>query len=254
VRFEFTCGGAEPPATGRGERRALDVQGDAKNINLRITDISRALISNIPDVLLDLLEVAAYVYCADQQTRRGSETLTDYAAAWRRERIFQIPVRAHGIWQSTDVTEALTDVLSFLSDDYYEFAFVPAQSALALKESYFAELTDNADQPDEVALFSGGLDSFAGVVEAQAQRKRLVLVGHHAATKILNIQTALLEALNQRAAGPGLLFIPVNITNSGAHPVEYTQRTRSLLFAVLGIVVGRMFGRDAITFFENGGR
>jgi 7-cyano-7-deazaguanine synthase in queuosine biosynthesis len=252
VRYEFTCGGARPPATGRGERRALDVQGNTRNINLRITDISRALVSNIPDVLLDLLEVAAYIYCADQQTRRGSETLTDYAAGWRREMIFQIPVRTHGIWQSVDVKEALADVLSFLSDDYYKFEFVPAQGALAEKEAYFAELTDYADQPDEVALFSGGLDSFAGIVEAQAQRKRLVLVGHHASSKILNIQSALVEALNQRAGGRGLLFIPVNITNSGANPVEYTQRTRSFLFAVLGIVVARMFGKEEITFFENG--
>ena len=27
------------------------------------------MLTNIPDVLLDLLEIAAYVYCADQRSR-----------------------------------------------------------------------------------------------------------------------------------------------------------------------------------------
>jgi len=252
VRFEFACGGLDVVSTVGGDRRALDVQGAARNINLRITDISKALVSDIPDVLLDLLEVAAYVYCADQQTRRGSEYLTDYGTDWRREMVFRIPVRAHSIWQRQEVRDGLADMLGFLSDDHYTFEFVRAQSPLAASEAYFSDLTDRADQPDEIALFSGGLDSFAGVIEAQAEGKKMVLVGHHAASKIFSIQKQLVDALNQRACGPRLFFVPVNITNTGSVPVEYTQRTRSFLFAALGVVVARMFGKDEITFYENG--
>lgn len=252
MRFEFACGGVDFLPTAEGDRRALDVQGAARNINLRIDDISKALVSDIPDVLLDLLEVAAYVYCADQQTRRGSEYLTDYGADWRREMVFRIPVRSHSIWQCEEVRKGLADMLGFLSDDHYTFEFVPAQFPLAEKEAYFSNLTDGADQPDEIALFSGGMDSFAGVVEAQAEGKKMVLVGHHAASKIFNIQKQLVDALNQRACGPRLFFVPVNITNTGSVPVEYTQRTRSFLFAALGVVVARMFGKDEFTFYENG--
>jgi hypothetical protein len=252
VGFEFACGGLDVVSTLGGDRRALDVQGAARNINLRITDISKALVSDIPDVLLDLLEVAAYVYCADQQTRRGSEFLTDYGTDWRREMVFRIPVRAHSIWQRQEVRDGLADMLGFLADDHYTFEFVRAQSPLAASEAYFSDLTDRADQPDEIALFSGGLDSFAGVIEAQAEGKKMVLVGHHSAPKIFNIQKQLVDALNQRACGPRLFFVPVNITNTGSVPVEYTQRTRSFLFAALGVVVARMFGKDEITFYENG--
>jgi 7-cyano-7-deazaguanine synthase in queuosine biosynthesis len=252
VRFEFACGGVDFLPTAEGDRRTLDVQGTARNINLRIDDISKALVSDIPDVMLDLLEVAAYVYCADQQTRRGSEYLTEYGEDWRREMVFRIPVRSQSIWQREEVGEGLANMLGFLSDDHYTFEFVPAQFPLAEKEAYFCNLTDGADQPDEVAVVSGGMDSFAGVVEAQAEGKKMVLVGHHAASKIFNIQKQLVDALNQRACGPRLFFVPVNITNTGSVPVEYTQRTRSFLFAALGVVVARMFGKDEFTFYENG--
>lgn len=252
MRYEFACGGAEFSRSGRCEHRSLDVQGTDRNINLRIGDISKALVSNIPAILLDLLEVAAYVYCADQQTRRGSEYLTDYGTEWRREMVFRIPVRAHAIWQREDIREALADMLGFLSDDHYTFEFIAAESPLAEKETYFSHLTDGTEQPDEVALFSGGLDSFAGVVEAQALGKRMVLVGHHAAHKILNIQKYLIGALSQKHPETKLFFVPVYITNTGSEPVEYTQRTRSFLFASLAVVVARMFGKDEITFYENG--
>jgi len=252
MHYNFACGGLAALPSAEGEHQTLDVQGPARNINLRIDDISKALVSDIPDVLLDLLEVAAYVYCADQQTRRGSEYLTDYGTDWRRAMAFRIPVRSPGVWQSAEVKDGLADLLGFLSDDHYTFDFAAARDPMAGKEAYFSDLSDQLDQPDEIALFSGGLDSFAGAIESQAMGKKMVLVGHHAAPKIFSIQKQLVGALRQRSAGTRLLFIPVNITNTNSDPVEYTQRTRSFLFAALAMVVARMFGKDEITFFENG--
>jgi hypothetical protein len=52
---------------------AMSVSDPGKNVNLRIDYISRPMLGNIPDLLIDLLEVAAYVYCADQRCSRGSE-------------------------------------------------------------------------------------------------------------------------------------------------------------------------------------
>lgn len=40
---------------------AMDVQGSGKNVNLRIDYISRTMLGNVPDLLIDLLEVASYV-------------------------------------------------------------------------------------------------------------------------------------------------------------------------------------------------
>jgi len=72
---------------------------------------------NIPDLLIDLLEVAAYVYCADQRIARGSAMLTNFGEDWRRSLTFAIPVRHPEVWQRADVQELLLDTLGFLSDD-----------------------------------------------------------------------------------------------------------------------------------------
>lgn len=234
------------------ELKRLDLQGPAKNINLRIDDISRRMVSNVPDLLLDLLEVAAYVYCADQQARRGSDKLSGYGMDWRRQMHFTIPVRALDLWSRHDVCETLSEALGFLSEDYYSFDFVPAQAPAVERETYFPELSDTEFAADEVALFSGGLDSFAGAAGAAADGKSIVLVGHHSSDKVFSIQRNLAHRLRSRSPGSRILYVPVNVTNSGREAAEATQRTRSFLFASLGIVIARMFGKDEISFYENG--
>jgi hypothetical protein len=117
-QYSIVCGGEnDPGAAADVEVIQLDVQGPSKNVNLRIEDLNKALLSNIPDVLLDLLEVAAYVYCADQRISRGSDKLTDHGRQWRRSLHFTIPLRQPNLWASDAVNNALCDTLGFLSDD-----------------------------------------------------------------------------------------------------------------------------------------
>ena len=52
-----------------------------ENVHLKIADISKRLLANIPDALVDLLEVASYIYAADSAISRGG--LTD--ARWVRD-------------------------------------------------------------------------------------------------------------------------------------------------------------------------
>ncbi len=252
-RFDVFCGDTLQPAATNDQAIRLSVQGDDVNINLRIEDISRTMVSNIPDVLLDLLEVAAYVYCADQRLPRGSDKLTDFGRDWRRDMHFTIPLRQPELWESPAVKDALTDTLGFLSDDSYSFSFVRAAKPLAEKELYFAGLLEGTFQPDEVAMFSGGIDSFAGAVEdLEANGKALALVGHHSATKVFSVQKELVDALKEGGLSRQIFYVPVNITNSGANPVDHSQRARSFLFACLGLVIARMFGKEGFTFYENG--
>jgi hypothetical protein len=51
----------------------------------------------------------------------------------------------------------------------------------------------------------------------------------------------------------GILHVPVLVTRQDALRVqEYTQRSRSFLYAALACVVARLFGRNRFRFFENG--
>jgi 7-cyano-7-deazaguanine synthase in queuosine biosynthesis len=251
--FNVVCGGSEKTAPSTsGHTLRLGVRGAARNVNLQIHDISRAMVGNIPDVLLDLLEIAAYIYCADQRAKRGNDRLAGYGASWRRSLRFTIPVRRPDVWSSPGVLEPLQDTLSFLSDDAYEFTFVEAASPFTEREAYFPDLSDGDPSVDAIALFSGGIDSLAGAIDEISHGRRIALVGHHSAPQVFNIQKELVGHLRAGDARNRIFYVHVNVTNAAAKASEYTQRTRSFLFASLAFAIARMAGKDDFTFFENG--
>ena len=122
-------------------------------------------------------------------------------------------------------------------------------------ESYFPfSGTDNAKfTPDEVILFSGGLDSFAGTVEQLvAHGKKVALVSHRSAPKIIDAQNRLIDHLRRRFGADRVLHVPVRANLKGNLGKESTHRTRSFLFAAIGAVTGHLLDQQRMCFFENG--
>jgi hypothetical protein len=112
------CGGLQAPRGAPTDTLKLDVNasaGSPRKVNLHLGDLSRPMADNIPDVLTDMLEIAAYAYCADQFTKRGTELMTNMGADWRRKFRFRIPVRCPDVWDKDSVREALVETLGFLS-------------------------------------------------------------------------------------------------------------------------------------------
>ena len=232
----------------------LALHGRSPNVRLQISDISRRLLANVPDVLADLLEVASYVYAADSAISRGGKTDTQMGRRWRRKFRFEIPVRRPSLWSSDPVLSALVETLGFLSDDSYEFEFRAIIDAPTMAEYFeFKDKEETAFTPDEVILFSGGLDSLSGTVEELVRYgKKVALVSHRSASKIAGAQKGLVDKLRSRLGANRVLHVPVWANLDGTLGREPTHRTRSFLFAALGVVTARMFGRDSIRFFENG--
>lgn len=254
-RFVF-CGGLK---TGRSRPNALHIDvnapvGSPNRVNLELGDLSKRLADNIPDVLTDLLEIAAYVYCADQFTTRGTNQMTDMGAEWRRQFHFKIPVRCPETWTKPEVCEALVEALGFVSEDDFTFEFVQASSSLPLQS--YLPLNDPSAQaikPEEVVLFSGGLDSLAGAVEAMIGNNRpAVLVSHRGSKMIASKQNDLIQALRERTSSGAFFYVPVAINKGHEEAAEFTQRSRSFMFATLGLIVARMFKRNELSFYENG--
>ncbi len=253
-QFKIVCDGVDPGVIPEGfETLELAVQGKSKNVELKVAAISKAVMGNIPDAVMDLLEIGAYVYCADQHLSRGTEALTNYGQDWRRNLHFKIPVRDVELWQRDDLTQALEKTLGFLSGETYRFEFEKAASPITQESLYF-EFTDDPLRPEDVCLFSGGVDSFAGAVEQIVGKgRKLALVGHHSADKVKNVQTELVEALKAKGYGDKIHYISITVRNTNyATPKEYTQRSRSFLFACLAMAIADMYGKDEFTFFENG--
>jgi hypothetical protein len=248
------CGGVT--GAGRGSKAPLELalHGRLANVHLQIEDISRRLLTQIPDTGHDLLEVASYIYAADSAIGRGGPTDTGLGRNWRRQLRFIIPVRQPELWSSPAVMSALVDTLGFLSDDAYAFEFRPLDSAPVV-ENYIEFPTDDpaAFSPDSVILFSGGLDSLAGTVQTLAAgNSRVALVSHRSASKIVGAQKYLVERLQDHFGADRVRHVPVWANVMGRLAREPTHRMRSFLFAALGSVTARLFGQDRLHFYENG--
>ncbi|WP_439630596.1 winged helix-turn-helix domain-containing protein [Gemmata sp.] len=252
------CGGPSPADVPSRWRRlarlALDI-GGGEDVHLAVSQLTHRMGATVPDAAMDLLEVATYVFAADQALTRGGTAGVDYGDAWRRRLRFVIPVRDPERWRRPEVQLALVAALEFLTDDQYEFAFVLAADP-ARPDRYLTDtVAPGGTEFEEVALFSGGLDSLCGAVEeVLVAGRRVALVSHRSATRVTGRQGALSAALAARAPDPRRRPLHVGVTvNKGSNlNREFTQRSRLFVFASVAAVVARQVGLDRVTFYENG--
>lgn len=244
---------ADPRRAGR-EVVELDSVGDNPSVHIRLEDVAKVFLEALKPRLIDLLEVAAYVFCADCATRRGTEWTDDNTTEpWGRDFHFVIPVRDPVFWASREVSSTLIEFLQFLSDDRYTFDFCGLQRDRPTQE-YF-QLGETHDWPfyrtERVLMFSGGLDSLAGAVETAAAGGKLVLVSHRSVPTLSRRQKGLFDAM-RRTFSNSMIHIPVWINKAKNLGREHTQRSRSFLYASVGTVVAESVAADGVRFFENG--
>ena len=240
----------------RSERVVLDLDsiGNRANVNLRLQDVAHILRKNLSPRLIDLLEIASYVFSADTATRRGTEWTNDSTMeAWERDFIFVIPVRDETFWNSAETKQLLIELLNFLSNDKYQFIFTKLEKDRPI-QNYF-EFGDEKDWAfygaHRVLMFSGGLDSLAGAVETANTGDKLVFVSHRPVSTLDHRQKQLVQEFRQMYNNP-LVHIPVWVNKSGKLGREHTQRTRSFLYSALGTLIAESTRSDGVRFFENG--
>jgi hypothetical protein len=212
--------------------------------------------TDVPPAFLDLIDIATYVYVADQALTRGGDGLnhpTDIGHGWRRRLHFRIPVREPDLWNSQPVHDHLVSTLSFLTEDEYYFQFEHLKKDTSLRGYLDFGGTPYDGIVDDVVLFSGGLDSLAGAVqESVVERRKVLLVNHRSTEKMTPRHLLLSRLLESRAKESFPLHLPVRLNKEKRLGREYTQRSRSFVYAALGATIARMIGLDRIRFYENG--
>lgn len=247
------CGGANTATLPfGGTPLELRMWGGHPNVDLQISMLADAVTAPVPIGLLDLVDIATYVYCADQAVRRGGDGVENVGAEWRRRLHFVVPVRSPGLWNSEPARAALTGTLGFLSDDDYSFDFVPLKDGPQFPGYLFGEADRGPGAVEEVVLFSGGLDSLAGAIEESVLgSRRVALVTHQPSSKLVPRYEKLRRDLTAKAKHAPL-FVPVTINKLKALGREYTQRSRSFLYVALGASVAKAVGLSRVRFYENG--
>ena len=161
------CGGMDEPQVARGQSLRLDLHGKSPNVRLQISDISRRLLAN-----------------ASGRSRRssGSRQLRlrrrqrDFA--WGKDRCANGKGVASKIQVRDSSSPAQTSGLPILSCPrssrrWASFPMTATSSSSGRPSMHrswqkyfeFKGKAETAFTPDEVILFSGGLDSLSGTVE-----------------------------------------------------------------------------------------
>lgn len=249
------CGGTSVVGRRADATKPLQLwmMGQRQNVTLQSDTIKVKLTDDIPSHFLDLLEIATYVYAADCAVRRGGDDVEHVGENWRRQLKFHIPVRDPEFWSQDETLRTLEGTLAFLSEDDYDFTFTKLRNAAPLR-SYFPFESPNArdDKIEEVVLFSGGLDSLGGAIEESVlDFRKVALVTHKSTEKLERRRRKLCEMLVARARRKPVFF-PVCIHKAKHLSAEYTQRSRSFLYAALGATIAQGYGLARIRFYENG--
>jgi uncharacterized protein YaaQ len=149
----------------------------------------------------------------------------------------------------------LQNTLGTLSEDTFHFHFTKLADPPPVDRylDFPAGRAATAIVPEDVALFSGGLDSLAGAVqEGVVNRRRIALVSHRPVSKIAARQRDLDAALAEHCKDALPFHVPVWVNKDKPLGRAHTQRTRSFLYASIGATVASMFDLPRILFFENG--
>jgi hypothetical protein len=249
------CGEAADGVDRPGEEAAVRLRHSGRDpvVRLNADDLAPDLAGGLPAELADLVEIAGFTYVADQCVDRGGDGVDDMGAEWRRRLHFRVPVRRPELWGRPDVADALREAVGFLSEDAYSFAFQPYVDPPRNEQMFLFGGTSAGERPERVVLFSGGLDSLGGAVrEVVVAGRRIALVTHESTTKLRTRQGMLRGMLDARAAGPRPSHLTMRVNKASVLSREYTQRSRSFLYAAMAAAVARLHGLAEAWFYENG--
>ncbi len=230
----------------------LKTWGKGQNINSKIEAMENVF-AGIPDRFMDFLDIATFVYCGDQAISRGGNMVDISGDHWYRGLHFVVGVRDVDFWKRDDVRSKLEDVLSFLSGECISFSFEKlADDRIRANYFEFVGKWEGNEKPNQVMLYSGGLDSLSGaMLEALDHGKRLVLVRHRPSNKFVRIFDQLDAGLLAKCPNKPL-FLNLEINKNKELTKEYTQRTRSFLYFSLAATAAYLLELDHVKFYENG--
>jgi len=235
------------------------ITGDATQIvKINADGFFKQLLSLPPPRCIDLLQIAAASYAIDRISKRSFSGANELG--YRRFHL-EVEVRDYDFWRQADIATAVAEILRFLTTDDWQFEFV-ARTEISTSDGHQDVLDLTKDyQPKFGALYSGGLDSAAGMANRfldGANDFVVVTVGHQSSlhkqvTRQLNELRTLLK--NQNGIEPNFRHSTLNIALSKAMRLrmqEKTQRSRAFLFCAAAVIAAKAYKLESMEVFENG--
>jgi len=187
----------------------------------------------IDPIVEDLINIALATFCVDSMVQRS----VSKSRFFSRDIRITIPVSDKERWNK--VKPLLERTISFMTYDIFKYNFIKRKGN---------DLTNKPKKSsfDSIALFSGGLDSFAGshFLLSKGYNPIFLSVNHSGIGKVVSKLYKSLPEKSQKI----LLSVEKKIDS-----VEYTQFSRSFLYLTLAISIARAYNNINKVFIpENG--
>jgi len=211
-------------------------------------DFLRARGRHPSETAVDLTILAGLITAADTRISRAANAQN----GWTREIDLIVPVSNPALW--TAQSELLSSILKFLTGDFWRISFRDRPAGFVT----IAEppRTLPLDAYDEVALFSGGLDSLIGAIDLLTTGKQPMLVSHWWDAETSKAQRALLHSLETKfpTRSPRSLRVRLGFDKYqvSTGETENSQRGRSFLFFALAAMTAVSLGTPRVIVPENG--
>ena len=256
-KHTFLCNGATLPTIDDENSREhkLHYIGDDANVNIKLNQFVQS-VNHLPEIVLDLLEMAGYIFAADRRADRGQNASVEYHN-WSRFMRFIIKVRAHEFWNREEVRNKLSQALTFMTGDRgYEFEFQTGHKTerIDLFDEEGFNLASFHTGSNSVILFSGGLDSLAGTIKhlEENPQKKVLLVSHQSSqSSTKRTQNQLFGSFKEKYQSK-IEHYKFECSLKGYRAREETQRTRAFLYSVVAFAIADSLQNDEIFFYENG--
>jgi 7-cyano-7-deazaguanine synthase in queuosine biosynthesis len=194
------------------------------------------------------MDLALAVHIADRSAPRRRE--------FPRRIHVRLPVREEINFAHPATIERLSRTLDWFTRDSWTFSFERRYGTRRVAErqvSLYAAFRES--RPTEVALWSGGLDSFAGLWARLTHDpdKRYMLVGSGANTMIFRRQADLIRELRSVTHTQlDLTQVPLRLHTPHRTARNRHPRTRGFVFMLIGAIVAALEGQQALHIYENG--
>ncbi len=203
-------------------------------------------------LIQDLIDIGVAVYMSDIYSERRHDLQRNFEII--------IPVRNLDDWNP--FKRKLESTISLLGRDNVSIYFVQKETKKdEQKVKQIIDFNEKNHQNRCVCLFSGGLDSLAGVKWALKEHKKPILISHYSNPKLLSIQNTLVEKLKELKIGK-VHYCYFKVAKSRNKKVSYPlpsppwslmpQFLRSFLFLSLACAVALKNKISNVYMFENG--
>lgn len=205
----------------------------------------------LPSILADLVDISVAVHFVDRTIKRSTDISYSFELA--------MPVRNPDFFSSNEVRNLLKETLFWFTEDFWTFQFSVRPSEYCrhseIQPRLFGSFSPLGET--EVALWSGGLDSLAGLYNRVKQNpsRKYVLVGTGSNNQNLRVQKNVAELVKRKFnSSIEVVQVPYQIEVPEVEPKSRNryQRSRGFTFMVIGAVTAYLKGQRALNIYENG--